>query len=139
LGMAAAGITYDSFAELQILLGTAGDTFAVESTHAGTVTTVDGGAGGDTVNVGNLGHTLNGIDDLLIVKGGGNAGDTLNLDDTGEDGKSAVKGKGFDLAGLGLRDGGVDYSGFKTLNIDMGTGRDRLTIESTVQEATVLG
>ena len=96
LGLDAAGITYTTFEDLAIALGSGGDTFTVHSTHAGpfrptslhtnagndtvlvrTVSgplSVDTGADTDTVRVSStasgLGGVLTGIDALLTVSGG---------------------------------------------------------------------
>ncbi|MDA1013526.1 MAG: hypothetical protein O3A00_03615, partial [Planctomycetota bacterium] len=72
LNLSSAGITYGSFEALNISLGTGGDSFTINSTHAATgleTTTLNSGAGQDTVDViqTHSTTTLNtGADDDLI-------------------------------------------------------------------------
>ena len=63
-------ITYDSFATLNVGLGTAGDTFTIEGTHAGT-TTVNGNNGNDVINI----QAISGP----TTANGGNGSDTFNV------------------------------------------------------------
>ncbi|HSF98236.1 MAG TPA: Calx-beta domain-containing protein [Ornithinibacter sp.] len=96
------GIGYAAFEDLTVLLGYGADTFTVESTHIGT-TTVDAGAGSDTVHVRTIvGHTrvlggagddafrigssdglLDLLDALLAIDGGAGS-DTAWLDDSAD-------------------------------------------------------
>ena len=77
LGMAV-GITYNSFATVTIGLGTAGDTFTIESTHVGT-TIVNGNNGDDTINIEAISGptTANGGSDFDTFYVGANVG-TVN-------------------------------------------------------------
>ncbi len=74
LGMAgndaSKGITYGGFPTLNITLGSGGDTFTINSTHAGT-TNLQAGGGNDTVNV----ETIGGVTNVL----GGVGDDTINV------------------------------------------------------------
>ena len=93
------GITYHNLEALNLYLGYGNDKLHIESTHLGTTTvdagagddiidiktvsghtTVLGGTGVDTFNVGSNNQMLNEIAALLTVDGGGN-GDALNLND----------------------------------------------------------
>ncbi len=87
MGMVAAGISYSGLAFFNIWMGTGGDTMNVQSTAAGTTTTIDPPTGQpNTFNVGSLAPTLTGgvVDlikgPLVIV---GSSADTMNVDDTG--------------------------------------------------------
>ena len=103
LDMAGGSITYDSFATLNIGLGTAGDTFTIEGTHAGTTTvngnngndifnieaisgptTANGGNDHDTFNVGANVGTVNDIGAMLTINGNDptSGSDWLYVDDT---------------------------------------------------------
>ena len=79
LGMGAGGIEYSFVETLNVLLGTGGDTFNVQSTNIVTLTTVKtgSGAGSNLVNIGSaspLGSgNVNGIAGLLVVIGEGAA------------------------------------------------------------------
>ena len=132
LGMDVAGITYTTFEDLAIALGSGGDTFTVHSTHAGAFRptsirtnagndtvivrsvsgplSVDTGADTDTVRVSStasgVGGVLTGIDALLTVSGGDGTGDRLFVDDTAT--TTDVIGVVTDttVAGLGMTLGG---------------------------------
>ncbi len=51
LGLGTGGVTYSGLAFLNITLGNGGNTFAIVSTYKATVTTLNTGAGNDTVNL----------------------------------------------------------------------------------------
>ena len=51
LSMGPSGITYSGLANLNINLGSGGNTFLISNTAAGTTTFLNSGAGADTVNV----------------------------------------------------------------------------------------
>ena len=145
LGMAV-GIAYDAVERLSIGLGSGADTFTIESTHDGETrlrgnggsdtvnvhtisgdTTLDGGADDDTINAG-LG-TLNGLGAVLVVNGGQGT-DTLNVDDSGDTAANTGALTGTTVTGLGMAVG-IAYGAVETLNLDLGSGGDTFTIEST--------
>jgi|GEM_PF-2970141 len=111
--------------------GDAADTFDVQ-TIAGD-TTVNAGAGNDTVNVSsdaptNLG-TLNGLAAALFVYG--NAGvDILNVSDIGDPTNNTGDLTSTQLTGLGMG-GALTYGGFEILNITLGSGYDLISVHST--------
>jgi len=133
------GIQYTSVDVLNINLGSAIDTFNVRSTHANTITTLRTGTGGadNIVNIGSqasLGD-VNGIAGKLYVIGESAGTETLNVDETGDDGTDPGNLTSTVISGLGIASNnvanGIDYTGFDDLNIDLGTGNDTFTIEST--------
>ncbi len=130
LGMGAAGITYSGVANLNISLGSGGNTFNVQSTFTGTVTKLTTGTGTNTINIGSLAPATDGIVDniqgALIVIGSGT--DTMNVDDTGSSGDKTGTLSATTLTGLGMGAGGITYSGLTTLNITLGAGDDTFTI-----------
>ncbi|HRI80895.1 MAG TPA: hypothetical protein PLF88_00510, partial [Opitutaceae bacterium] len=151
-------LTYGTLTTVNIALGSGGDTFTIESTHAGATnlsanngndtvnvrstagaTSIDTGAGANTVNVGSLapggGGNVNGIAGLLTVTGGGT--DTLNVDDTGDGAANTGTLTGTTLTGLGMTSG-IAYSSIETLNINLGAGGDTFTIASTSAGVTNL-
>jgi hypothetical protein len=84
-GLAPAPITFASahVNALTIAGGSGGNTFTVQSTATGTTTTLNLGAGGDMINVGDAANTMDRILGVLTVHGqGGNS--TLNLNNQGE-------------------------------------------------------
>ncbi len=152
LNMGSSGITYSNLANLNINLGSGGNTFLIQSTAATTSTSLNSGTGADTVNVqttagpttvntggGSNANTVNvgskepttgGIVDniqgaLSVV---GNTYDTLNVDDTGS---TAAKTDGIltptTLTGLNMGPSGITYSGLATLNVKLGSGGSTLS------------
>jgi hypothetical protein len=138
---------------LAIGLGNGVDTFTIASTAAGTSTKVNTGTGADAVNVqavsgptsvntgsGNdsvnvgsnaagTGGKLNPIAAALTVTGGGGT-DTLNLDDTGDAAGPSGTVAPTMVTGFGMATG-VTYSGFATLNLNLGTGANSVMVTGT--------
>jgi Ca2+-binding RTX toxin-like protein/subtilisin-like proprotein convertase family protein len=165
IGMAAGdtskGITYGTLEDVNIGLGSGGDTFTIESTHSGTTdlfarggadvvnvrttagqTTVDTADGDDTINVGSLAPvitrgTLNGLAGLVIVRAGNGSGDTLNVDDSGDGSSNTGEMTATTITGLGMG-GGIQYHDLETLNLWLGSGSDTFTAHSTHSELTNL-
>ena len=123
------GVTYSDFEDLTVLLGYGADTFTVESTHMGT-TTIDAGAGADTVVVKTIaGHTRvlggtgddtfrvgsNGLLALLaaaLMLDGGAGTDTAWVDDSADALDALGRLTQTTLTGLGMLPGaGLDPSG----------------------------
>jgi hypothetical protein len=106
---------------------------------AGAVT-VNGNEGSDTINVGSLAPASNGnvnaIDAELVVSGDGGT-NTLNVDDTGDTLPNTGNLTGTHITGLGMG-GFITYDTIATLNINLGSGGDTFTIESTHFNATNL-
>lgn len=70
LGMGAAGVTYNNFEVVEVLLGTGNDQFTVEGTADGAITAVHGGGGNDTITVlGRGGVDSSGKDAPLAIFG----------------------------------------------------------------------
>ncbi len=141
LGLGGA-ITYSGLSEVNVLLGRGNDTFRVTSTAAGVSTTVNAGAGSDTVTVG-TNATAFAAPVLSFIRGGltldGGAGaaadvDTLTIDDSGDTTDNQGVNLGNltrdTLSGLGLG-ATINYSGFDGLNILLGSGNDFFRVRST--------
>ena len=133
------GINYCSVETLNINLGSGNDMFNVQSTNVITVTTLNTGAGANTINVGSLEPTLGGIVDniqgALIIQGSGT--DTLNVDDTGSTTGKTGTLTSTTLNGLGMGASGITYSGLSVLNISLGSGDDAFTINSVSPTTTM--
>lgn len=159
LGLSPAGLTYATIATLNLDLGSGGDTFRIDSTHAGTTnldtgaghdaisirtisgpTNIQTGAGDDIVRVGSLapstGGTVNAITGLLVIDGGSGVNE-LHVDDTGDSADNTGVLTNATLRGLGMSEG-IDYANFNHLTIGLGSGHDTFTIESTHAGTTVL-
>ncbi|MBE9030746.1 DUF4347 domain-containing protein [filamentous cyanobacterium LEGE 11480] len=149
------GVNYGELETVNVNLGTGSDTFTVESTHTN-VTNINGNEGNDTVNVQTISgtttvksdggndiinvastaQTVNQISAQLNVEGGiGN--DTMNVDDAGDTTNNTGNLTSNQLTGLGMSDG-IQYSELETVNLDLGTGNDTFTIESTHANVTNL-
>jgi Ca2+-binding RTX toxin-like protein len=155
----ATGINYSTLEDLNISLGSGGDIFTIESTHAGTTdlwangggdvvnvrttagqTTVDTGTGNDVINVGSLsavkGGALNAINGLVVVRAGEGT-DTLNVDDSGDIADNTGEMTATGITGLGMAVGkGIDYLNLETLNVWLGQGIDSFTMHSTHTQLT---
>ncbi|WP_228035845.1 calcium-binding protein [Oculatella sp. LEGE 06141] len=148
-------IDYGTFETLNIRLGSGHDRFEIESTHRGITdlnagdgndvvdihaisgaTTVRTAAGNDVVNVGNFNNTVNDINAFLTIKGGIGF-DILNVDDSGDTANNVGILTDTQINGLGMR-GKIDYGTFEVLDINLGSGSDVFTIESTHETVTNL-
>jgi len=98
-------------------------------------TTVNAGADDDTVNIGSFapapGGTVNGIDALVVVSGGGGS-DKLRVDDTGDTDANSGVLTATTLSGLGMT-GGITYLDLETLEISLGLGGDHFDILGTMR------
>jgi Ca2+-binding RTX toxin-like protein len=162
-------ISYGTFETLNIGLGTVGDVFTIVSTHAGAtnlnanagadvinvqtiagITTVDGGTGDETFNVGsnaagtistphtNTGGTVNGLGASLTLNGNAptSGSDWLYVDDSGDTlGNTGVLTFN-QITGLGMAVG-ITYENVEHLIISLGSGGDTFTINSTHGAATI--
>ncbi len=130
LGMGVSGITYSGVASLNINLGSGNDIFNVQSTIAGTVTTLNTGAGTNVINLGSLAPATGGITGLiqgsLVVVGSGS--DTMNVDDTADTANQTGTLSATTLSGLGMGAAIVTFSGLTAMNINLGSGNDTFTI-----------
>ncbi len=148
---ATGAVEYHEIEVLNIFTGRDDDHVTVKSTDPGTVTTIDGTQGSDTMEVSSLDGpdmrtgNSNGIRSHLILLGdGGN--DVLLLDDTTDTtadqatitATEAGAAVGDNFFGPGGR---VTYSSFVAMTMRSGEGSDRVNIQSTNHETstTVLG
>ena len=155
LNLGPAGITYSGLANLNIDLGSGGNTFLISNTAAGTTTLLNSGTGADTVNVqatssattvntgggsnvnvvnvGSLepaqGGSLDQIQGALSVVG--HSADTMNADDTGSTIAQTGTLTAAALTGLNMGPSGITYSGLANLNIKLGSGGNTFFISST--------
>ncbi len=160
LSMGASGITYGGIANLNIDLGSGGNTFLISNTAANTSTFLNSGKGADTVNVnattgsttvntggGTNKNTVN-VGSLEPTAGGfigpikgaldviGNVHDTMNVDDTGSTIAKTGTLTGTTLTGLNMGPDGITYGGLSTLNISLGSGVNTFTVANTAVGTT---
>ena len=156
LGMTG-GITYSNMAAVNLFLGSGADALTIASTHAGATavfagagpdtidvqaisgpTTLWGGTGNLTTNVGSTQPTAGGVVDnisALLAVNGGAAVNALNVDDSGSIAAKSGTLTSSTLTGLGMADG-ITYTSMATLTIALGKGAENLTIASTDTGAT---
>ena len=130
LDLHADGIGYSSIAELDIRLGSGGDTVNVLSTSA--ITTIEGRGGNEMFNVSsdaptNLG-SLNDIAGALTLDGGLGGGDVATLSDFGD--ATGDTGTLTSSSLTGFSPAVITYLGLETLHVDLGSGGDDLTMSS---------
>jgi hypothetical protein len=153
------GLTYSDFETLQIDLGSGGDTFTVNETHAGSTvvnggggadvinvraisgaTTINTGAGSDTLRVGSLapaaGGNLLGIRAGLTLDGGAD-NDSVTIDSTGSAAAATGSLTATSINDLGMT-GNVNYASTENLTIDLGSGGDTFTVNETHAGSTVI-
>lgn len=133
LGMGPSGIVYRNLEVLSITLGRGDDQFVVTETARGTATSLDTGAGADTVGVGlALGAPsgrLEGIRGRLTLDGGAEPGgeftDRLLLDDGGDfdrGGAASFNPATGVGAVTGLGSAGVTFRRFESVRVRPGPG-----------------
>jgi hypothetical protein len=135
-------VTAETIAGVTTINGEADvDTINVRTINA--ATTVNGGAGNDTINVGSTagatpasGGNVNSISALLTVNGN-DGSDTLNVDDTGDTAANTGTLTSSQLTGLGMNNG-ITYGTLEAININLGSGGDNFTIESTHANTTTV-
>ena len=160
LSMGSSGITYGGIANLNINLGSGGNTFLISNTAAGTNTFLNSGTGADTVNVnattgptivntgGGTNKNIVNVGSLEPIVGGfigpikgaldvvGNGHDTMNVDDTGSTVDKTGTLTGTTLTGLNMGPSGITYGGLSTLNISLGSGVYTFTVANTAAGTT---
>ncbi|HLP76522.1 MAG TPA: hypothetical protein VK327_06325, partial [Candidatus Paceibacterota bacterium] len=138
-GMGTDGITFASFAVLNLSLGSGNDVLDILSTNATTLTTVNTGTGSNTINLASTGNVLTGIAGKLIVNGQGSS-DTLNVDDSGDPVSATLNLTSTTLTGLGMAAGdatkGIEFHGLETLNIILGAKNNSLYLKGSPAGAT---
>jgi uncharacterized repeat protein (TIGR01451 family) len=121
-----APIQYGSGVSALAIIGSkAASTYTVQSTQAGTATTINGGLANDTFQVGDATHPLSGIQGGLTLNGGGGT-DKATLTDTAQAQSEVyyVTANQF----FGGATAGVDFSGLKGLTFNAGTGSVGLVV-----------
>jgi len=126
------GITYGTIEQLNIGLGSGGNTLNIRGT--GAAVTLNTGAGDDIITVGSLapetGGTVNAINALLTLNADGGY-DILNVDDSGDTQANEGILTQDRITGLGMT-GGIVYTGMEQLEISLGSGDDEFAVESTM-------
>ena len=123
-GLNPAGMQYAALGSLNVNLGSGNDAVLVQSTAAGTTTTVTGNAAGQTFRVaptnGSLSTVLDGPVNLI-----GSGTDPLTVDDTTDNTNQSVGITANQISGLGAA---IGYAGMTTLTTLLGTGSDTVAV-----------
>jgi Ca2+-binding RTX toxin-like protein len=150
LGSGQGSIHYRSLGQLDISLGAGHDQVTLSGTGATTTnlrtadgndairiegagsratTNIDTGAGANTLLAGGTSGSLGAIHGTVNILGQGS--DVLSIDGSGSrrGGTGTLTSSGF--SGFGISGGGLHFSGIASLGIKLGSGADRLTVEST--------
>jgi acrosin len=117
-GLGANGINFSGIAQLNLSLGSGGNTFAVAGDT--TPTTVTAGSANDAL-------AIDSFTAPVTVIGGGTA--ELVLDDSADTSARAVAITGSTVTGLGTS--GVTYSSLASLNVVLGSGGDAVAVNGT--------
>jgi N-acetylneuraminic acid mutarotase len=114
-------VTYNNLGTVTVNTGTGQNVIGVEGTSAGTSYTINDGAGGDSVNIGDANNSLGDIAGAVAVNGQGNT--TLNVNDQGgHSGAASNQGFAYSLAQYSFSRTGtelVTWSGIGALNLNM--------------------
>jgi Ca2+-binding RTX toxin-like protein len=125
-------VSYAGAERLSLAAGAQNDTFFLRGTAAGTTTTINGGNGADTFNVGNAINTLDDVKGTLVLLGGAtdNRPDSTNLFDQGSSVSNSYVVRDTSVT----RSGGVAivYREMEQLTLSAGTAADGLVVGSTV-------
>jgi acrosin len=124
LGMGAGRIAYSGLAALKISLGSGRNTFTINSTNAGTVTTLNSGSGADTVDIVSAASVTNvntqGGDDTVSVEA---AAAAVNIN-------SGTGADVINIGSFGAPSGGT-VNGIKGAITVVGAGVDTMNVDDT--------
>ena len=113
---------------VNIYLDNGANSFAIDSTLAGAVSTIYGGTGSDVFTVGTTGtglqpnslHSTDFIAGTLVITGTGGT-DSLVVDDSGESVPATGTLQAGSVTGLGIS-GSFTFSGISSVEVDLGAG-----------------
>lgn len=114
-------------AQTQLNMGKGGDTAFIEAISG--KTTVKGGENNDIIHVRSADNLVDRIAAQLTLQGG-TGSDILNVMDFGDTSNNTGTLTNSQIAGLGMA-GQIDYGSFELLDLQLGSGQDRLNILST--------
>ena len=153
-------LSYQNLTNLNISLGSGGNTFKVIQTAAVTNTLLKSGTGADNVTVLattgpltvdtqagpnnvflgstalNNGGVLQNLEGSVTINGGGS--DTLSVDDSADAQARTGTLSSTTITGLGMGPLGVTYGGFSTVNFSLGKGGYNFTVASTIPGTTTI-
>jgi hypothetical protein len=149
MNMVAAGIGYSNLKQLNIWMGSGGNNVYIDSTAAGTTTTVNTGTGTNTVYIASnaftppgivlsaspTGSVLSGIAGTVVVNGQGT--DTLSVDDRGNGDAGSLYESSVGTASAGATiaqftgldiTGNIEFNNVETANVNLANNSDIIYI-----------
>jgi hypothetical protein len=130
----AATITYGTVQSLTLNAAAGGNTINVQGTVSATPTTVNGGSGNDTINVGSTSNTLSGIQGALTINGQAGT-NSLTVSDQG-----ATTGQTYTLAATTMARSGsatITFGTVSSLTLNAGSGGNTINIQGTAASTSV--
>src|SRR5262249_6970460 len=128
-------IAYLTLENLNISLGSGGNTVNVPSTGTGISYGLNTGSGPDRINVGsaapNAGGNVNAIAGGLAINGQGGK-DVMTVDDSGDGANNTGAMTASTITGLGMGAAGITYSNLEILEVSLGSGADTFTVTGTM-------
>ncbi len=126
------GVAYSGLKSLNLYLGGGGDTLNIQSTAAGTTSTLQSLSGSqNTFNVGSnapgMGGDLDHIQGGLVIDATG--ADSLNVDDSGDTMPRTGTLTESTITGLGMGPDGITYSRLAVLKLTLGSGVNQFTVD----------
>jgi hypothetical protein len=132
----AAVVTYGSVEVVTVNGGSGGNTVNVRSTAAGTSVIVNSGTGTDTINVGNLADSLDDLQGALSVNGQiPGAGDALNINDQGDANSQTYVITSTSASRSGAAS--ITYSNVESLTLNAGLDDNTINVRSTLATTPV--
>ncbi|MDA8974505.1 PA14 domain-containing protein, partial [Akkermansiaceae bacterium] len=136
-GLSLGGIVYQNLDHLNLWLGTARNTLVIPSTHIGTETIVTGRDGGGVYQIGNATSETPNVKGRLQIDAGAGS-DKLIYDNQIDTAERTGKLTGSTITGFDMAEEGVTYSGFEELILILGSGVDKLSLESDFSGTTLI-
>jgi Ca2+-binding RTX toxin-like protein len=126
-------------ASITLNLGEGNDVVSVHGTVTGTLTTINGGPGSETISAG-AGVSVDGIAGKLVVNGDAGT-DSLTVEDKDESGPETACMTSTRIWGLGMPgsdevSGGITYNAIETLALRLGARADTVNVRSTNSTTT---
>jgi Ca2+-binding RTX toxin-like protein len=138
-GLVPQSIRFSGIETVNVVLGNNSDIVNVRDSAAGTAITFNTLGGADTLRIGSQGSglqartntgTVDNIRGPVTFTSGGNSGDRIVFDDSGDTSNNTATATSSALSGLDMT-APVRYSGVGNVRIFCGSGNDRVAVNST--------
>jgi hypothetical protein len=121
-------VTYSGLSHFTLYGGSAANTYNVESTPAGTTTTINAGAAYDTFKVSPTAKNLNNLAGPLTLNGGGGTANTITVND-----QNSAAAQTYTLTATTLDRSGaaaLTYGSVKTMTVSGGSGGNAFVVSA---------